>query len=101
MNLTLTDRMPFGKHKGKTLEVLLKENPGYLVWLREERKKNQKDERFFSAQMSALLDTEILKSKSLRREYKPWNLSLPTQVSIATPTEREPELSYDGYWGAM
>lgn len=28
-------RMPFGKHKGKTLAAITKEDPGYLYWVRE------------------------------------------------------------------
>lgn len=27
--------MPFGKHKGKTLSVILDEDPRYLDWLRD------------------------------------------------------------------
>lgn len=31
----LSDRITFGKHKGKTVEQLLSESPSYLVWLIE------------------------------------------------------------------
>lgn len=39
--LELTDRLQFGKHKGATVQSLIKTDPGYLNWLREEKKKNR------------------------------------------------------------
>lgn len=39
----LTDKLPFGKHKGSTVERLVTSDPGYLNWLREEKKKNREN----------------------------------------------------------
>lgn len=41
--LELTDRIPFGKHKGATVQTIIKTDPGYLNWLREEKKKGREN----------------------------------------------------------
>lgn len=37
-------RISFGKHNGKTLQALAKEDPGYLKWLAEDRKREFADD---------------------------------------------------------
>ena len=37
-------RISFGKHNGKTLQVLAKEDPGYLRWLAEDKKREFADD---------------------------------------------------------
>lgn len=54
MLTSTADKMAFGKHKGKTIAELLKSDPRYLLWLREERNKNNGDD-FFSAGIDSLI----------------------------------------------
>lgn len=37
-------RISFGKHNGKTLEILAKEDPGYLRWIADDRKREFADD---------------------------------------------------------
>lgn len=57
--LALTDKIPFGKHKGSTVEHLIARDPSYLNWLREEKKKGRENlltptaDEFFRAKAGA------------------------------------------------
>lgn len=42
--LELSDRMPFGKHKGEEIEDLIVDHPSYLGWLFEDGFKGFGDE---------------------------------------------------------
>ena len=45
-NSSLNGELSFGKHKGKTLQVISKEDPSYILWLKKDTKyltKLQKD----------------------------------------------------------
>lgn len=99
MNLELTNTMPFGKHRGKTIEAIFKDEdgPGYLVWMRQTRKDEHGEEFFFSLEVSQLLDMAIVDSRSLKRKYKPWNLAISQGPSTA-PKIEEPAIAYGG-WG--
>lgn len=48
----------FGKHKGKTVEQVLKENPSYMVWVMNETDKK----------LSAKLRNEIEEFESIQNE---------------------------------
>lgn len=99
-DLNLQDTMPFGKHKGQTVEAVYKEDAAYLVWLRQTRKDQNADTKFFSQEVSTLLDMTIRESKQLQKTYKPWDLEPMIQVvTEAKPQERQPEVSYGGAWG--
>jgi hypothetical protein len=99
MNLELTDTMPIGKHKSKKIEDIFKENAGYLVWVRNARKEQNQDSKFFSIEVSALLDMAIRESKALQRKYKPWNLEIAqAPVNTTKPAVEQPSMAYNG-WG--
>lgn len=36
-DLTLDDKLPFGKHKGKNIGQVIIDDPDYLLWLRTQR----------------------------------------------------------------
>lgn len=101
LELSLTSLMPFGKYKGQTVEEIYKADAGYLVWLREEKKK-QSHMHFFSKEVSALLDMTIRASKPLSRKYKPWDLPVDQAIRTdAVPEERPAEVNYGGAWGGF
>ena len=100
MNLSLTDNMPFGKYKGQAVNDVFKSDPGYLIWLREERKTANFDSRFFGLAVSTLLDAAITGSSHLKRKFKPWNLPInqePVKPVVAV-RELEKEVAYHA-WG--
>ena len=109
VNLTLDDMITFGKYKGKSVGKVYEEDVGYLVWLRQERKNQNADERFFAPELHILLDDAIKNSKSLRAKYKPWNVNPAALAAIqetAEPTEpppqrMAPEMAYSAAWGAF
>lgn len=102
-NLDLTDTMPIGKYKSHKIEDILHTDPGYLVWLRQARKDQNQDAKFFSPVMSALLDNEITKSKQLRSKFKVWGIGIDTEPArVAAPIpEALREQAYQGGWGAF
>lgn len=104
MDLNLTDTMPVGKHRGKRIEEVLKEDVGYLIWMRNEKERSG-DKGFFSREVLQLLNTEISKSGHLqRRGYKQWDLT-ESQAPAVSPAQQakevaRAEVSYGG-WGAF
>lgn len=53
-----SDILTFGKHKGKTVESILDDNPDYLVWLVEEGICQVSDEIYNEAQLYAWADSD-------------------------------------------
>lgn len=101
MDLELTNTMPIGKYKSRTIEDIYKEDAAYLVWLRNARKEQNQDSRFFSREVSALLDMTIRESKQLQSKFRPWDLPIDQSVvSFATAGTPAPaqEEAYCG-WG--
>lgn len=92
MDINLEDTMPTGKHKSRKIKDIYKDDAEYLVWFRQTRKDQNQDTRYFSLEVSALLDMTIEASPQLQKKYKPWNLSavqaalrvVPTAPSAAT-----------------
>lgn len=41
--LGLTDVMPFGKWKGQTVQEVITKDPGYMNWLRDEKKTKNRE----------------------------------------------------------
>jgi hypothetical protein len=107
-NLALEDVMTVGKWKGKTVETIYKEDSGYLVWFREERRTKNGQNTMFNLEINTLLDMTIKESKSLRSKYKTWEaLGLLTPQALAPTTPAmppepvlEPAVDYSG-WGAF
>lgn len=71
-NLELTDIITFGKYKKRIVEDIYKDDCGYLVWLREERRTKNGQSNFFSDEVNTLLDMTIQESKPLKAKYKTW-----------------------------
>jgi hypothetical protein len=113
MSIKLNDFMPFGKYKGQSVEYILASDPGYLCWLREDKKKSDTiaGTRLFSVATNATIDAAILASPNLSRKYKAWNLTqadVPKAISrqvkiiedlVAANAGRE--ISYADSWGSF
>lgn len=107
-NLALEDIMTVGKHKGKTVEQIYKEDSGYLVWFREERRTKNGQLNMFNKEVNTLLDMTIRESKSLRAKYKTWaDLGLLDAMEAPDAPKRsepepavEPAVAYE-VWGAF
>lgn len=99
-SLDLDDTMPIGKYKSAKLADLIKEDPGYLLWLRNARK--DADAKFFSPMFSALLDNEIAKSKYLQSKFKPWGVdvaaaTVTSMAAVPEPKRAEAYLEWGGF----
>jgi hypothetical protein len=71
------------------------------VWLRQTRKDENGDARFFSPEVSILLDNEIRKSRQLQRKYQPWAPPVadgPVTQAQATAQENT-TLTHYADWG--
>lgn len=55
--LTLEDKIPFGKHRGKSIAVISLRDINYLKWL------NWKDSNLFNAEVKAWINELPSKSK--------------------------------------
>lgn len=99
--LRLEDKVPFGKHKGKTVQETYLEDSGYLVWMRDARRA---ETAFFAYEVHCLLDMTITESKSLRGKYPLWNVqqdgmdATTAQPAVAAAV---PQSEYSGAWGAF
>lgn len=118
MALGLENTISFGKWKGKTVGVVLAEDPGYLLWLRDEKKKDTGDEKFFSNRVllelnKALREDSLNRSKKFRGKYQVWKIDgdiepeTKEEILAAMKMEREAleeaernASIYDGRWGA-
>lgn len=98
------ETMPFGKYRGTKIEELLKSDPAYLVWLREQRKTSNGDSKFFTGEVSRQLDFVIAESKSLQKKYKTWDIPLaapaPKAPEALTPV-RSHAANYAESWGSF
>lgn len=106
-DLALEDIMTVGKHKGKTVEAIYKEDSGYLVWFREERRTKNGQNNLFNTEVNTLLDMTIQESKSLRSKYKTWaslgllnGSTVPTPAPVEITPAPEPAVEYAA-WGAF
>lgn len=104
-SLGLSDTMPFGKkHKGKTIEEIYKQDAGYLLWLRDVRKKDNGDAVFFNTEVLTLLDETLLKDKNLRSKHTSWGNTMLPQGPVTAPAAEVPattEFAYADSWGAF
>lgn len=103
-SLGLVDTMPFGKkHKGKTIEAIYKEDASYLLWLRDQRKKDG-DAEFFDREVLTLLDETLLKDKYLKTKHQSWGNTMLPQGPVTAPAaavEASTEFAYADSWGAF
>lgn len=104
-SLGLNDTLPFGKYKGKRVQEVYKENAGYLLWMRDTKKKDAGDAKFFDQEVLILLDETLLKDKYLRTKHESWGNTMLPQAPVTTPDDApfEPttEFAYAGAWGAF
>jgi hypothetical protein len=111
MSMRIDDTFAFGKYKGFKVREILKDDPGYLCWLREAKKKDAASghtvypsEKAFDNNTNAMIDDAILASKSLKIKYKAWSYDeaevAPT-VSIAKEKYVANAISaYSEQWGS-
>lgn len=81
--LTLDQDMPFGKYKGRKVKEVVESDPGYAIWLREEKRvSNPSKPPTFDISINRALDKAIVGSKTLSRKYKPWNMDDANQHGV-------------------
>jgi hypothetical protein len=102
--LTLETNFPFGKFKGRPLHEILVEDPGYLLWLREQRWGADKPtDAGFDPAVHELLDGFVEDLPAYKRAK--WRLRYgpgERHVEIAeTPVLAEPTVEQEewGAWG--
>lgn len=109
--LELTDKLQYGKHKGETVERLIKSDHAYLNWLREEKKKNREnlltskaDEHFrneagraykISARVSAAEESGEKAMTKLEKDFK----RKAEQEAREVDAKRTREEVYGQEWG--
>lgn len=106
--LGLSDTLPFGQYKGKTVEVIYKEDAGYLMWLRDKKaeggvnpktdKANPPNREFFDVEVLTLLNSTISADRGRYRKHKVWD-----DVGKLPEPDDTPFPSDDLYnqWGAF
>lgn len=100
MSVELTDILPFGKHKGKTVEQIFKEDAGYLCWLRDKRLKDNAQNDYFHDEVLIALDAAIKEDGYLKKRHAIWGVAdgkrptpaavVTTDLEAATPTGTPP-----------
>lgn len=114
MNLAITDLMPIGKYKGHGIDDLIVTDPGYLLWLRDERKREGRPQVFNNSVMETLDKVLAVGPAKLRMKHKPWHVETlaepaplgdaPIQKSTE-PQAKKPddapaqETAYKDQWG--
>jgi hypothetical protein len=111
----LENVLTFGKYKGQGKKVadLVKSDPGYLLWLRDEKKKATGQTNFFTPAVLAKLNEAISNSKSLRKQFSEWPLTAPVEPEtkdeilaalkagkVAEKAQEEAVVNYQ-QWGAF
>lgn len=115
------DKLNFGKYKGKTIREVLRTDPGWLCWIRDEVL-STKRQAFLADDVSADLDVWLSTLEGLRRskgKFRNWTANPPDfaamnrEVSLiieeaAVATEavmaQAQAVSFAGYgdeWGAF
>lgn len=72
--LGLKDKIAFGRHRGNAVEDILKRDPGWLRWLREERMKTNK-ENVFTEQV----DKDLKAALKAAKNYETFSKRLTTR----------------------
>ena len=115
MALGLDNVLTFGKYKAQNKKIgeLVKSDPGYLLWLRDEKKKATGQTNFFTPAVLEKLNQAIADSKSLRKQYSEWSLAAPVEPEtkdeilaalkagkVAEKVQEEAAVNYQ-QWGAF
>ena len=112
MSCGMNSVMQFGKYKGLTVSDVLKRDPGWMCWIRDE-KRNAGQPRMWDDEVTARLDGLIMSSPTLRKKYKPstqlgngpFDLKDVMQKAVKADAARSQEqetmaLAYEGIWGS-
>lgn len=111
MNVQLTDKIGFGKYAGRIYGEILRIDPSYLVWLREQ-KVTQGHVAFFCDDFHGPLDAAIRADGQLKRKFRTWAETRPGVSPSAMAQEvaekvrpkhvpLAPEEAYSDGWGAF
>lgn len=109
MGMELTDYFTFGKYKGKTVEFVYKDNPGYLLWMRdakadprpdEEYSKQEPNRQFFDLSVLQLLNETLDLDKGLARKHRKWDLD-EFAADATQKVEARRADDYQEQWGAF
>lgn len=115
MALGLENIIGFGKHRNETVNEVLKSDPGYLLWLRDEKFKDGNG-KYFSDRVLKELNTAIGGSKALRKQFVEFPIDSEAAAEPQTKeeilaalkagkvAEKESERAADTYkdqWGAF
>src|SRR4051794_40803325 len=84
-SLDLKDTMPFGKYKGKRIEDIHRQDAGYLLWMRDTKKTDAGDAKFFDPEVLILLDETLQKDKYLRTKHQSWGKTILAQGPVTSP----------------
>ncbi|MPQ56348.1 hypothetical protein [Duganella sp. FT27W] len=105
-DIGLENTLPWGKYKGQKVAEIFKKDAAYLCWLREQRKKESSDTKFFAREVHLLLDAAIDSEKSLRFHYTSWGTNLVAEHEVAQDMARQraeraaiDAACYDESWG--
>ena len=101
-SLGWNDTMPFGKkHKGKTIQEIFQKDASYLLWLRDKRKSENSDSKFFTRDVLIKLDDYLKTSKSLSGKFSLWHAALEPAEPVKVVITPELEDAYGDMWGAF
>ena len=104
MTMQFDSVLDFGKYKRSTVKDVFIKDANYLCWLRDAKKKDSGDERFFSHDVLLALDVAIKEDpKGLGRNFTPWNRAaiIPDDTPFDPVQERPTSVVYSDEWGAF
>ncbi|MFT4064372.1 hypothetical protein [Paraburkholderia sp.] len=81
---TLDDKLNFGKYKGRTIREVMKSDPGYLCWLRDNIL-NDKRQIFLANDVNAALDVWLITTEGKKRskgQFRNWSSNPPDVAAM-------------------
>jgi hypothetical protein len=84
---TLSEKINFGKHKGKTFAAIMKTDATYLCWLRDDVAKTKR-QSFFDKDANDALDRWLERAaKSVGGKYRNWTTNPPDFAAMRAQVE--------------